>query len=166
MLSCCCWRAGMISHLETGQHVQPYYLNCCIFQLNKKNKRACLFCCSLSSHRFALYPLLIAVTEVMWEWKQRCCCCCCGRWCLWNLLFLEIENMKKNIEVKSRLCNVDVIMAIETSNPKNILNAYKQIKQNSNAARTTEMLSCLKGDIQCPFYHKLIWFLGVLMKCL
>ena len=24
----------------------------------------------------------------------------------------------------------------------------------------------LKGDIQCPFYHKLIWFLGVLMKCL
>ena len=23
-----------------------------------------------------------------------------------------------------------------------------------------------KGPIQCPFYHKLIWFLGVLMKCL
>ena len=24
----------------------------------------------------------------------------------------------------------------------------------------------LKGDIECPFYHKLIWFFGVLMKCL
>ena len=24
----------------------------------------------------------------------------------------------------------------------------------------------IKGPIVCPFYHKLIWFLGVLMKCL
>ena len=24
----------------------------------------------------------------------------------------------------------------------------------------------LKGPIQCPLYHQLIWFLGVLMKCL
>ena len=35
----------------------------------------------------------------------------------------------------------------------------------SHEQRQTNYLA-FKGDILCPFYHKLIWFLWVLMKCL